>query len=67
MFTFYGLAIAIASRFNYENICLTELHCYGTYGKKLFIDIMITICSQFSAVAGSKQVCEYGVTSFSCL
>ena len=51
MITFYGLAIDLTTYvasfreyfFNWTSLL--------QYGKKLFINIMITICSRFSAIA----------------
>ena len=66
MFTFYGLAIVIAS---YILRIFVQLNFIATAWEKLFIDIMITICSHLSTIGESKYtfmlVCEFRVTSFS--
>ena len=45
---FYDLAMAIASKLLRIFVQLHELHCSVQYEKKLFIGIMITVCSHFS-------------------
>ena len=54
MFTFYGLAIVTAS---YILRIFVQLNFIATAWEKLFIDIIITICSRLSTIGESKYTC----------